>query len=222
MILGGLEADSTPGVTMHWLPAFNPPEPTITSNTRAGGLHPEMREDMRASLFPIETVFYSTLKEAQDFLVVPKDNPHFGLAFDPTSLLILTDSFEGTRFEGLEFPPSRLLTGPQAVSVASKTPTGGDDVEQGLADIIDEMLNIDDLIRVDLPSPLWSIRGVDVMTLTRDAHTGITTALEQLDANPESISFHGGATWAADDVAQESKIAKVFTIFVIRTLLMYF
>ncbi|KAF9270713.1 hypothetical protein L218DRAFT_1013731 [Marasmius fiardii PR-910] len=108
VVLGGSHADDSYGVTTYWMPAFNPAAPPVTTNNN---LNPAIRDAMRASLQPTKSYFYYTEGIVQDYLLVPRDAPHFSGACDPFALLIIREGPRRTRVtEGFQFPPPSFLT----------------------------------------------------------------------------------------------------------------
>ena len=119
VVLGGLNADDTPGVTAVLLPAFNPSEPPALSTSSLVTLHPNIRDAMRQSVAPKNLHTYSTVGTPQDFLLLPRESPHFSGSWDPQSVLLLSDSSKETRAtEAYQFPPPNFAIHRNAESVA--------------------------------------------------------------------------------------------------------
>lgn len=109
-VLGGLVTPKRTTITILALPAFNPPAPPVdTSPSSHNQLHPEFRRAMYQSVIPKRTFCYEPRGSIQDYLLLPRDNPHFGGSFDPYAILFILD-IENTRtIEAIEFPPPNFI-----------------------------------------------------------------------------------------------------------------
>ncbi|KAG7099718.1 hypothetical protein E1B28_001536 [Marasmius oreades] len=131
VVLGGSRADDSYGVTTYWLPAFNPPTPPVTAHS---GINPAIRDAMRTSVQPTKTYFYYTEGIVHDYLLVPRDAPHFAGACDPFALLIVREGSRHTRVtEGFQFPPPSFLT------TDNTEPEGELQSKEGTHDALDDL-----------------------------------------------------------------------------------
>ena len=119
LILGGQSPGERPGINILQLPAFVPsvPVPAKKGATVSEGMPIMDRYAFRDSLAPTGTSNFVTQTPPEDFCLVPRSSPYFGLAHDPIALIItLTpdsklSSIGGAHAQrGLEawkFPPPR-------------------------------------------------------------------------------------------------------------------
>lgn len=206
-ILGGLPMEGTTGISVHWLPAFNPLEPPTPLNPASQiRLHPFVRNAMRDSLTPLNEFFYPTPGTVQDFLLIPRDSPHFGGTFDPTSILILFDGHGGTRaMEAYQFPPPAFLAVPSAA-----VQSDSDDIVEDLTSTLNDMQMEADPRRLRLPTALeFGSSGLisgQLLRLEREVYeTLVTSETPDNDALP----LKGGIAWADETKANELKLSKV-------------
>lgn len=111
-ILGGLRPENGFGLTVLWLPAFNPEEPPVASPpVTQNCLHPFIVTAIRQSLAEKGSFVYSTSAPVQDFYLIPQSNPHFNYTYDPCAVLILVDAGHDERtLESREFPPPSFIS----------------------------------------------------------------------------------------------------------------
>ncbi|GAA5918972.1 hypothetical protein JCM1841_002666 [Sporobolomyces salmonicolor] len=129
-VLGGLLPSDPVGIHLLELPAYVPPPATATTS-KPGIIPLPLREALRESLSPVGHHLYPTASPPEDFLLLPRSSPHYGLAYDPTSILIssgldrrfpvLAAPHASINIEAWTFPPSskrppRLLSLPTALS----------------------------------------------------------------------------------------------------------
>ncbi|KII94277.1 hypothetical protein PLICRDRAFT_36534 [Plicaturopsis crispa FD-325 SS-3] len=208
-ILGGLENEDSSGVTVQWLPPFNPADPPASpsTNTNHPTLHPHTRNAMRQSVLPSKTFFYSTSGTTQDFLLVPKDSPHFANAYDPTSIVFLSEAEGRTRaVEAFEFPPPEFSVSlPPAPGEASDDQPA-DDIAEDLAATLESMkMSIGPTPR-ELPSALWSgPRGVVHGQLLKIDRFAYKTLVEPENSSDNGLGLSGGFAWTD---ASHAKLAK--------------
>jgi syntaxin-binding protein 5 len=108
-VLGGLVTSKRTTVTIFAFPPFNPPAAPVDNSLSQNQLHPEFRRAMYQSVIPKRSFSYEPRGPVQDYLLLPKDNPHFGGTFDPYSILLILD-IESTRtVEAVEFPPPNFV-----------------------------------------------------------------------------------------------------------------
>ncbi|THV07456.1 WD40 containing snare-dependent exocytosis protein [Dendrothele bispora CBS 962.96] len=177
VVLGGLGSTEASGVTVYWLPAFNPPEPPVTAST---SMHPSIRAAMRDSSMPSKSYFYYVDGTVQDFLLVPRNDPHFSGANDPITILLTREGAGGSRVvDAFQFPPpvfrdSEEETGDQSNLDKDNT----NDTLADLASTLQAMKVDDDPQQLQLPGYLSNASkgmiGGDLYRLDRDAYQKVT------------------------------------------------
>ena len=93
-------------------PPFNPtePPPSTRSSLKNEKLHPFFRSSMIESLNPSKTFFYETLGVVQDYLLIPRSNPHLAGNFDPYAILLLTEPKHNSRtVHACQYPPPGFI-----------------------------------------------------------------------------------------------------------------
>ena len=201
IVLGGLKTEDVPGVTTFLLPAFNPPEPPALPPTSSTTLHPNIRAAMRQSVTPKNFHTYSTVGTPQDFLLIPRESPHFSGAWNPRAILLLSDGAKEARStEAYEFPPPVFGI---HKNTKADAPPSGEDAEQVLSDEIastlESMKMHDDPQSLDAPPTFWSgptgVIGGDLISLEKEAYQILVS-----DESTESpLGLRGGSAWVDDD-----------------------
>ncbi|KAI5475669.1 WD40 containing SNARE-dependent exocytosis protein [Pseudohyphozyma bogoriensis] len=125
-ILGGLLPNDPTGVHLLDFPPYVAPSGATHSNT--GNIASAVRDALKESVAPLQHNLYPTASPPEDFLLLPRQSPHAGNAWDPTSIIITTGvdpslpvlaaPHSGRGVEAWSFPPtaSRL---PQALQLPS-------------------------------------------------------------------------------------------------------
>ena len=103
LILGGQSPGETPGINVLTFPAYVPPGAQIKvrpiGTSEALPLHE--RYAYRDSLAPTGSAFYPTRTPPEDFILLPRSSPYFGLTHDPIAIVVsLTPNPEHTRVSG--------------------------------------------------------------------------------------------------------------------------
>ncbi|RDB29510.1 Uncharacterized protein C1F3.03 [Hypsizygus marmoreus] len=212
-ILGGLCLGEPAGLTVIQLPAFNPPEPpSLTSPTTENSLHPFMRAAMRDSLDPLESHFYLTQGVVHDYLLIPRQTPHFAGTFDPVAILLLIEGPGDTRIiEAFQYPPPEFSS--SEADATKIPPEGGRDALNSLAD--------------DLASTLQSLQQsgepqhLRLPTTLSDGSTGLLdgqllkleretyqTLIGDNSPNNLSLPLKGGLAWSDEAKVNDLKLAK--------------
>ncbi|KAI0081067.1 hypothetical protein K474DRAFT_1656898 [Panus rudis PR-1116 ss-1] len=219
-ILGGLRTDESPAVTVLLFPPFNPTEAPQSPDPQAG-LHPVIRDAMRQSLNYTNTYSYFTRSIVQDFLLIPRDNPHFSGTYDPVAILLLSDHDGDTKaLEGYEFPPPSLIsvakTIPEEVptSVAEQPEDDEDDLlAKELANTLESMkLELgEDPKPLRLPASLWNgpngVISGQLVAIDKSAYE-ILIQGDDLKKDFGELQLRGGVAWV-DDPEGEMKLMKV-------------
>ncbi|KAI9057006.1 hypothetical protein FKP32DRAFT_1615502 [Trametes sanguinea] len=212
-VLGGMTIDATSGLTALLLPPLQPPAPPTTTSPQpanaAPPLHPETRAAMCKSLIVKDVYTYGTAGPVQDFLLFPRTTPHFSGHFDPSTILIISDSDlpESRISEAFEFPPPPFVAPPESPSSfeanAASAPTEeGLDPEEALAKelaLTMQSMSMTDEARVArLPPCLWSILGEYLAKV--DKHTYETLVQDKLSPIDGEVTFplKGGIAWSED------------------------
>lgn len=215
VILGGQFGYDPPGINVLWFPAFNPPAPPSPAIDQS--LHPFFRNAMRGSLDPLNAYFYCTPGLAQDFLLMPRDNPHFGGTWNPTAILMLFESGENVRaIEARQFPPLEFLASAQEMSQsagqAEEKEDGHDALTQDLAATLQSMTVNEEPKKLHLPPLLWSgpdaVVDARLFSLDRIAYETLSKAS---DHGSDVLPLEGGISAPDEEIAGTIKYAKVVT-----------
>lgn len=221
-VLGGLKSSDVPGVTTILLPAFNPPEPPALPTASSTTLHPNVREAMRKSVTPVDVHTYSTVGTPQDFLLLPRENPHFSGTYDPYAILLLSDAHKDARAtEAYQFPPPIFGIHKDAKPPVSPKPEGSEEGEDVLCDEIESTLQAmkiqDDPKVLETPPAFWSgpvgVTSGNLISLERDSYESLVTGKISED---EGLRLRGGSAWVDDDEGQ-MKLLRVCTISITRS-----
>jgi hypothetical protein len=133
-VLGGLLPSDPVGVHLLELPPYSPP-PATSGAGKPGSISLPKREALRSSISPVAHHLYPTSSPPEDFLLLPRSSPHYGLAYDPSSILItsgrdpryavLAAPHASNNIDAFTFPPTTIrpphpLSLPSALSFAGK------------------------------------------------------------------------------------------------------
>ena len=153
-VLGSSQTIDSPGVTCFLFPPCSlPPTPTQSEKT----IHPEILKALALSLRDTDKFLYATLGPAQDFSLVPRDNPHFSGTFNPKGILLLAEDIDGSRtIVAREFPPPSF-----GLSQAGETPSTSDKeldtaLDKELADTFQSLQSAREPANFSLPLTIWS------------------------------------------------------------------
>ena len=214
VILGGQFGHDPPGINILWLSAFNPPAPPPAATTQS--LHPFFRDAMRESLDPQSAYFYRTPGLAQDFLLMPRDSPHFAGTWNPTTILMLFEYGENVRaIEARQFPPLELLACAQEASrsAGQAEETERDDrdaLTQDLAATLQSMTINEEPKKLNIPPSLWSgsdvIVGASLFSLDRIAYETLSRSSEH---GVDNLPLEGGISVPDENISGKIKYAKV-------------
>ncbi|KAF8506641.1 lethal giant larvae like, C-terminal-domain-containing protein [Russula emetica] len=213
VILGGQFGHDPPGINVLWLSAFNPPAPPSAAIDQS--LHPFFRDAMRESLDPQNAYFYRTPGLAQDFLLMPRDSPHFAGTWNPTTILMLFEDGENVRaIEARQFPPLELLAcaREESRSAGQAEETEGDDrdaLTQDLAATLQSMTVNEEPKKLNLPPSLWSgsdaIVDASLFSLDRVAYETLSRFSEH---GLDDLHLEGGISVPDESIAGTIKYAK--------------
>jgi syntaxin-binding protein 5 len=214
VILGGQFGHDPPGINVLWLSAFNPPAPPSAAPDQS--LHTFFRDAMRESLDPQSAYFYRTPDLVQDFLLTPRDSPHFAGAWNPTTIMMLFGDGENVHaIEARQFPPLELLACAQEASQSAgqAEETEGDDrdaLTQDLAATLQSMTVNEEPKKLNLPPSLWSgsdaIVDASLFSLDRIAYETLSRSSEH---GSDDLHLEGGISVPDENIAGVIKYAKV-------------
>ncbi|KAH9858315.1 lethal giant larvae like, C-terminal-domain-containing protein [Lenzites betulinus] len=212
-VLGGATIDSPSGVTALLFPPLHPPAPpNPTSPKHAGAapvLHPETRAAMCEALVVKDVYTYATAGPVQDFLLFSRTTPHFSGHYDPSTILITSDSDvpEARISEAFEFPPPIFMGSPESPSgqqTASGDAQAADETEPGNA-LADELamtlqaMSVSDEARpARLPPYLWSVLGEQLVKVDKYGYEELVR--DKLVPIDGEVAFpvKGGLAWSED------------------------
>ncbi|GBE77562.1 hypothetical protein SCP_0104400 [Sparassis crispa] len=218
-VLGGLLQDASPGVTTLLLPALNPPAPPSSSSANVAAepsLHPDTRTAIQGLLAPLDVYTFVTLGAVQDFLLMPRENPHFAGTWDPQAIVLLAESKVDSSgdlrsVDAYEFPPPSFLisrlsrpTTPEADPAESEYFVDPERDRQAafseeLASTLQSMTLSADPRLLQLPFALWIVSGSTLVKLDRDAYQLLT---HQDDTDHAALPTKGGVAWLDDGESQ--------------------
>ncbi|KAK7465475.1 Lethal(2) giant larvae sro7 [Stygiomarasmius scandens] len=204
VVLGGLSPTEDSGVTVYWLPAFNPSEAPSTAST---SLHPSIRSAMRDSVAPSKTYFYYADGIVQDFLLVPRDNPHFSGANDPIAILFTREAPGGSRVvDAFQFPPPAFRDSDKANTDQNDADT--QDTLIDLASTLQAMKMNDDPRGMQLPCCLSNASsgmiGGHLYRLDREAYQKLTEE-SAICSERELLPLRAGFAWCDQKESSMSK-----------------
>jgi syntaxin-binding protein 5 len=210
-ILGGLRTNQATGITVYLFPAFNPPNPPEPTTAADQQLHPYLRGAMRNSLNHLKSFFYYTRGTVQDYLLIPRESPHFSGTADPMAIMLLTEADGDARaVEAYQYPPPEFSS---PVDVEEEEENKGVPVEalgDVLASTLRSMLISDEPKRLWLPSAVMNgstgllngqLLTVETAVYQTLVDEGINDALY--------LPLRGGLAWADDTQKTELRLAKV-------------
>lgn len=212
-VFGGLNMNQATGVTVFVFPTFNPQD--LPSTVDQNRLHLYMRTAMRDSLHCPKTFFYYTRGTVQDYLLIPKENPHFSGTSEPIALLLLTEGIGNTRVvEAFQFPPPEFsipadVEGDHADSDRDKKDPIIHTLDDDLASTLRSLQISDEPKRLQLPSALMNsgtgLLNGQLLKVEADTYQ----ALVDGDSNEPYLPLEGGLAWADDTKKSELKLSKV-------------
>lgn len=186
---------------------------------------------MRSSLDPVNAHFYATSGVTQDFLLIPKDTPHFGGTYGPADIIFIAEGEHGSRaVEAYEFPPLEFLAPPEseAQKLRMKLPpppsameSGQDDHDAAMEALTSDLESTLDSMQItheprksDLPVSLWSGPNAVVRAeLVAVEKAGYERLLEGSEHETLKLPTKGGVSVPDEDVLQDAKMTKVFMLW---------
>ncbi|KAI0705872.1 hypothetical protein BC835DRAFT_1409930 [Cytidiella melzeri] len=163
---------------------------------------------MRQTVLAKDMHCYSTVGVPQDFLLLPRKQPHFSGSWDPTAILLLSDADKETRaIEAYQFPPPLFVPKADTLKVhtaVESTNTPKDALAQEIASALESMQIDVGPLSLDLPPALWggpsSVTGGALINLDREAYETLVASTSSRPAN--GINLRGGRAWVEDDEGQ--------------------
>ena len=209
-VLGGSTIDSAPGVTALLLPPLQPPAPPVANSQKGhAALHPDVRAAMCASLKVKNAHTYSASGTVQDFLLFPRSTPHLSGSYDPTTILLISDSdapeirvceasgFPPPAFTGLE-PPDTPSAMNDDVANQGDGLEPDDALTKELAKTLQSMSFSDDPAPARLPPYLWSVVGEQLVKVDKHAYDSLVSDLHAAIEGEGLLPVRGGKAWSED------------------------
>lgn len=90
LVLGGQSPGERPGVNILQFPAYLPPPVTAKKGPMSPSESMPLQERyaFRDSLAPTGSSFYPTRTPPEDFVLLPRSSPYFGMAHDPIAIIV--------------------------------------------------------------------------------------------------------------------------------------
>ena len=208
-VLGGGRGKESSGVTVFSFSAFNPVD---GGTDPKDALPPPMRKAMQDCLSNPGAYSYQSESVVSDFLLLPRETPHFAGNFDPTAIVLVCHGDGDKRSISITaFPPPSLAIVPERPemerNISSST---ADAIGEELAETLHAMQRASDPQRLTVPNLLWtgssSVVGGEIMTLSTAAYGSL--CLQDLTASWNEYGLRGGAAWV-DGKNDDSMHAKV-------------
>ncbi|KAJ2914768.1 hypothetical protein MD484_g5636, partial [Candolleomyces efflorescens] len=207
-VLGGLDPTHGGNATVLWFPPFQPADPPSGTKIQPGELDPFFRTAMEDSLAPIDLVEYAVGGEIQDFLLIPKESPHYAGQYDPYAVLFLVATKGGDRVvRANSFPPSRTIQ-------SGSQPAGGVQPSQSNEGgaVFAEYPDLPPFVPLALPfSPLGGaagLRGGQLLSLEADAYERICEAGKSFSETALAVKLNGGQAFADQTKHDEIRLTK--------------
>ena len=208
-ILGGGRGKESLGVTVFSFSSFNPTDSGVDPKVM---LPPSMRKDMRDCLSNPGVYTYQSEITVSDFLLLPRDTPHFTGNFDPVAIvLVFNGGGDNRSISIMEFPPKELAIIPEPQGVARTSSSATMDViGDELAETLHEMQSLSDPERLTLPDLFWtgssSAVGGEILHLGASPYK--TLLSQDLEDLWSEYGLRGGTAWmdGKDDDRMHAKV----------------
>jgi len=208
-VLGGGRGEESSGVTVFSFSAFNPADSGMDPKI---ALPPPIRKAMQDCLSNPGIYSYQPETTISDFLLLPRDTPHFAGNFDPVAMvLVFMADGDNRSITIMEFPPPSLAVVPKDPGMAREisSPTT-EAIGEELAETLHTMQSSLDPERLTLPKLLWtggsSVVGGEILPLSTAPYEVL--CLQDLEASGSEYGLRGGAAWM-DGKNDDSVHAKV-------------
>ena len=208
-VLGGGRGKESSGVNVFSFSAFNPTDSGTDPNV---ALPPPMRKAMQDCLSNPGVHCYQSDRVVSDFLLLPRDTPHFAGNFDPIGIVLICNGDGDERSISItEFPPPSLEIVPKDPGTLGNVPSStADNIEEELAETLHEMQRSSDPEELTLPNLLWtgssSVVGGKILALGTAAYGSL--CIQDLGASGSEYGLRGGAAWM-NGKSDDSMHAKV-------------
>ncbi|KAF8330751.1 WD40-repeat-containing domain protein [Cantharellus anzutake] len=128
-VLGGIRSSEPKGVTIVQLPPYHPSNSVASQPNHAEA----NRSGLVASLQSIGVHRYVSWEPVDDFLLVPRESPHFNAAHDPLCIILFSklpsQSFVTSVIQPMEFPPALVSIDHVSGSDEGSLPAGNAKLE---------------------------------------------------------------------------------------------
>lgn len=208
-VLGGGRGKESSSVTVFSFSAFNPADSGTDPKI---ALPPPIRKAMQDCLSNPGLYSYQSEITISDFLLLPRDTPHFAGNFDPIAILLVFSGDSDRRSISItEFPPPSLAIIPKRPGIVRNISSStADDIGEELAETLHAMQRSLDPEGLTLPNVLWtgssSVVGGENMLLGTAPYG--TLCLHDLEASGNEYGLRGGVAWM-DGKNDHSMHAKV-------------
>jgi hypothetical protein len=194
-VLGGGRGKESSGVTVFSFFPFNPTESGVDPKV---ALPPQIRKAMRDCLSNPGSYAFQSESTISDFLLLPRDAPHFAGNFDPVAILLIFNEGDRRSISIMEFPPKSLAIFPERQGMArTVSSTTTDAIGEELAETLHEIQESSDPERLTLPDLLWtggsSVVGGNILLLDTAPYGAL--CLKDLEASWGEYGLRGGTAW---------------------------
>ena len=195
-ILGGGREKESPGITVFSFAPFNPADSGTDPKV---ALPLPMRKAMKDCLSNPGVYTYQSETIVSDFLLIPRNTPHFAGNFDPVAIMLVFIGGADNRSIGiLDFPPKSLaiISEPQGMTrTISSTTTNA--IGEELTETLHEMQGSSDPERLTLPDLFWtgssSVVGGEILLLGTAPYGRLCP--QDLEASLSEYGLRGGTAW---------------------------
>lgn len=208
-VLGGGRGKESSAVTVFSFSAFNPPD--IGADPKVA-LPLPIRKAMQDCLSNPGVYTYQSESTISDFLLFPRDTPHFAGNFDPVAICFVLNVGGGNRSISIsEFPPQTLGIFPERQGIARTISSSTTDaIGEELTETLHEMQDSSEPEKLTLPSVLWtgssSIISGEILLLGTASYG--TLCPQDSEAAGVEYGLRGGAAWmdGKNDDAVHAKV----------------
>lgn len=208
-ILGGGRSKEYSGVTVFSFSAFNP---TDSGTDPKVVFPPSIRKAMRDCLSDPGVYTYQSEIPVSDFLLLPRDTPHFAGNFDPVAIVLVSNGGDDNRsISIMDFPPKPLAVIPEPQGMTRTVSSSTTDaIGEQLAETLRETQSSSDPEGLVMPGLLWtgnsSVVGGEILLLGPASYE--TLCPQDLDASWGEYGLRGGIAWV-DGSSDDRMHAKV-------------
>lgn len=179
-VLGGQPGENANSIAVLAVDTFSFTTPTTSQGRHA--IHPEIQASLLKAFTGTSIQYYGTSSVPHDFLLIPRSTPQGGGTFDPTAMVIMSETADGSRtVQAFEFPPPLFNPSPpSAPSVVSPSQNAGEasSAADGLEETLEALCINDEPANLTLPSSLWvgdlAINDGDIVKIEQDGYDAIS------------------------------------------------